>query len=138
MRQLEGLFPSSPRMLRQFAGLWLFVFGLLAYLHGSQAGLDRLTGLWIGLAASVGLAGLVWPRSIRLIYLACVLVTFPLGWCVSQALVALIFWGLFTPLGLIFRLRKRDPLQLRRQPDRTTYWTAPAQPLAVRDYFRQY
>ena len=36
---------------------------------------------------------------------------FPIGWTVSQVMLALMFFGLFTPIGLVFRLIGRDPLQ---------------------------
>ena len=36
---------------------------------------------------------------------------FPIGWTVSQVILAVMFYGLFTPIGLVFRLIGRDPLQ---------------------------
>lgn len=39
---------------------------------------------------------------------------------VSWLLLGLVYFGVFTPLGLIARLCGRDPLQLRRRPGRTT------------------
>ena len=38
---------------------------------------------------------------------------FPIGWTVSLVLLGLVYYGLFTPIGLVFRLVGRDALQLR-------------------------
>ena len=40
---------------------------------------------------------------------------FPIGWTVSQVILLLMFYGLFTPIGLVFRLIGRDPLQRARR-----------------------
>jgi predicted acyltransferase len=49
-----------------------------------------------------------------------------LGFVVSQAMgfVALVFFFLFilTPVGFILRLAGKDPLQLKRPADATTFW----------------
>jgi hypothetical protein len=51
------------------------------------------------------------------------------GFQVSRALgwfaLSLIFWLVVTPLGLILRGVGHDPLQLRRDPQRRSYWRAP-------------
>ena len=54
----------------------------------------------------------------RLIYVGWMVLAFPIGWTVSQVMLALMFFGLFTPIGLVFRLIGRDPLQ-RTRPART-------------------
>ena len=43
---------------------------------------------------------------------------FPIGWTVSQVMLAMMFFGLFTPIGLVFRLIGRDPLHRARPPGR--------------------
>ena len=40
---------------------------------------------------------------------------FPIGWTVSQVILLLMFYGLFTPIGLVFRLIGRDPLHRARR-----------------------
>ena len=59
----------------------------------------------------------------RPIYVGWMVLAFPIGWTVSQAMLALMFYGLFTPIGLLFRLIGRDPLQLSRRSGLETYWT---------------
>jgi len=126
----------STRMLRQFAALWV-VFGcILAWRLGAMAGSEA--GLTVvALALIIGLPGLIWPRTIRRPFLAMFLLTFPIGWVVSHVVLTALYYLVFTPLGLAFRLTGRDALVLRR-PARPSHWV-PRQPAAAADrYFRQF
>ena len=57
------------------------------------------------------------PEWLRSIYVGWMVLAFPIGWTVSQVMLAVMFFGLFTPIGLVFRLIGRDPLQRARQPE---------------------
>jgi hypothetical protein len=62
----------------------------------------------------------------------------PLGWTFSHILLAAIYYLLFTPLGLLMRLRGHDPMQRRIDPAAASYWLArPPAPDPSR-YFRQF
>ena len=108
-----------PRMLRQFAGAWLVVFTAFALKSGVMQ--STHAGLVLGGLALIGVAGLVAPRSVRALFVVASVVAFPIGWMVSQLVLALMFYGVLTPLALWFRLRGRDPLQLRKR-ERPTFW----------------
>jgi len=45
-----------------------------------------------------------------------------LGRVVSPIALGILFYAVFTPIGLIMRLAGKDPLLLRREPGATTYW----------------
>lgn len=51
-----------------------------------------------------------------------------LGRVVSSLALAVLFFGLFVPLGWIMRLAGQRPLRLRREPDAATYWIERAPP----------
>lgn len=105
----------TPAVLRQFAALWLaLVAGLACWRLGP------LHVATLALAA-VGVAGLMWPPSVRWLFVALVIVTSPIGWLVSRGLLACLYFGFITPLALVFRLSGRDALLLRRA-ERETYW----------------
>jgi hypothetical protein len=122
-------------MLRQFAGAWLVFFTALAL----KAGVLRSTKVgWLlaGLAL-IGGMGLVAPRSVRALFVVASAVAFPIGWLVSQLVLALMFFGVLTPLALWFRLRRRDPLQLRKR-SAPTFWIDRGPPLPPERYLKQF
>lgn len=63
---------------------------------------------------------------------------FPIGWVVSHVLMAVVFFGLFTLIGFLFRLVGRDPLMLRRPVNQASYWLPKARVEDKRRYFRQF
>jgi hypothetical protein len=137
MRWSDIPFSPNDRLLRQFAGLWLAFFGGFAAWQGLMRG-HPLAAAALGTAAVVvGVLGLVRPQAIRPIFVGWMVLAFPIGWTVSLVLLGLVFYGLFLPLGLAFRLMGRDALSLRPSPALATYWTAKKQPVDVRRYFRQ-
>ena len=137
MQWSDVSFTPSSRMLRQFAGLLIVVFGGIAVWYGvhGQVGLAVTCG---AVAAVMGPIGLVAPQAIRLIFVAWMVLVFPIGWTVSRVLLALLFYLVFTPLGLVFRLIGRDPLHLKSQVHRASYWTPKKQPTEMRSYLRQF
>ncbi len=75
---------------------------------------------------------------IKPIYLGMVLLTFPIGWAVSHLVMVLFYYGIITPVALLFRLLNRDPLCRKCEPDADTYWLRYKQKRSTRDYFRQF
>ena len=138
MRWSDIPFSPPPRMLRQFAGLWLVFFGGFAAWEGFARGRAGVAAVLGVLAIVVGVAGLIDPRLIRPIFVGWMVLAFPIGWTVSLLMLGLIYYGLFLPLGLFFRLTGRDALAIRHRPDASTYWTPKPAPTDVRRYFRQY
>lgn len=51
-----------------------------------------------------------------------------LGNLVGPVAAAVLFYGVFTPLGIIMRLAGKDPLRLKLDPDARTYWIQRAPP----------
>ena len=89
------------------------------------------------LAVLFGAVGIVRPVLLRSVFVASLIITFPLGWLISRTLLCALFFTIFTPLGLVFQLFGRDALGLRYKPERTTYWTDKTSSRDVRGYFRQ-
>lgn len=137
MQWSDVIAKPTPKLLRQFAGLWLIVFPLLAAVRVWRGHADNWA---IGLAVVgvvVGLLGLVKPEAMRPIYSGWMLAAFPIGWTVSQLMLLVLFYLVFTPVGLVFRLMRRDALNLRRR-DVTSYWAVKPRAARAEDYFRQF
>jgi len=133
----EGHSPVTSRVLRQFAAMWVVLFAALAYGKGFLPEDPVRAAIFGGLAVVPGLLGLLFPAVIRPVFVFLTAVTFPIGLVVSWLLLGLVYYGILTPVGLIFRLIGRDALSRRFQADVPTYWCAKPQPADVRSYFRQ-
>jgi hypothetical protein len=122
-----GLFPlgtkPTARVLRQFAAAWLIFFLALAANQIWRRG-HVSAGLVLGGVALIGIAGLIKPNSLRLLFLAASIAAYPIGWLVSAVALAVMFYVIVTPLAFFWRIRGRDLLQLRAKSGQTSYWIA--------------
>ena len=138
--QWSDITKAPPRKtLRQFAGLFLVFFVALGVSRAFRAGAWSAFDVILAAAGMViGLLGLIRPGAIRWIFTGWMIAVFPIGWTVSNLMLALLFYGLFTPVAAVFKIIKRDALR-RKRPGRTdTFWTAKPQPTDSRDYLRQF
>jgi hypothetical protein len=124
-------------MLREFSGLWIVFFGGIAAWKAAAVGPTNLVYALAGLALGVGVLGLANPRRVGPIYVGWMILASPAAWLISHALLAVLFFVIFLPIGLLFRLIGRDPLMLKK-PAGDTYWTAKPGTMRDSQYFRQY
>jgi len=128
----------TPKVLRQFSAAWLIFFLALGARQYLARG-HHQTGLALGaLALIVGSLGLFKPAAVRWLFVTCMVLAFPIGWLISQIMLALMFYGLLTPIAFLFRIRGRDLLSRKPAPHRSSFWTPKPTPDDVRTYFRQY
>jgi len=124
----------SDRQLRQFGIVSLVAFPLLAWLW--KASLAVVVGF--GLAgAGLALLGLTFPRALKPIFLGLMLVSLPIGLVVGEAAMLVIYYGVFLPIGLVFRILGRDSLEMRFDRQAVTYWRPKPQPRGPASYYRQ-
>ena len=136
MRWQDVPFSPPTRTLRWFAALWLMFSAALGCHHWRQ-GPGPLA--WASLAlGGVGLVGLCKPPLLRPVFVGAMVLTFPIGWLTSHAVLAALYYGLLTPLGLTFRLIGRDNLGLRFEPETPSYWEEKPAVHHARRYFRQF
>jgi hypothetical protein len=128
----------SRNTLRQFAGLCLVFFTGLALWQALARGRIGLGLVFAALALSIGPLGLIRPEWVRPVYVGWMRVTFPIGWLISQFVLAVIFFGLLAPVGVVFRLAGRDPLNRTRRPGQDTYWAPKPSPVDLHRYFKQF
>lgn len=131
--------PWNPptRTLRQFAGLWLLVFLVLACWQMTQHGWTVVTGCCV-LAGLFGPVGLWRPRLFRSVFVGSLVLTFPIAWVVSRLSLVLMYFLIVTPLGWGLRRLGHDPLRLRQKGTELSYWE-PLSPVPdVSRYLRQY
>ena len=124
----------------------LLVFGLLLGPFVALLGLvlERKLGApgaarlaWIAGGTIVALFAVV-PRARRPIYLGWIYATYPIGWVVSNVLLAVIYYLVFTPLGWLLRAAGRDPMTSRFDRSAASYWVEHDPEQDPRRYLRQY
>lgn len=138
MKWSDISFTPSATTLRQFAGLCLVFFGGLAIWYGFFRDSPLIGSVLAVLALTIGPLGLVRPALIRPIFVGWMIIAFPIGWTVSRILLALIYYGVFTPIGLFLKLIGRDVLARSQQPTRDSYWETKPMPATLHSYFRQF
>ncbi len=127
----------STRQLLVFALAWLAFAGLLGWTQWSRAHSGAAFTCW-ALALGVPAAGAVWREGLRRLYVGLAYATFPIGYVVSAVALAVIYYAVLTPLGLILRVGRHDPLQRRSGARADSYWHRRPGPRTPASYFRQH
>ena len=138
MQWSEVTKPPAPKVLRQFGALCLVLPIVFSGWRAWRGQVDAWTLGVLGAGVIVGAIGLVRPMAIRYLFTGWMIVAFPIGWTVSKIVLGLLFFGMFTPVALLFRLSRRDALRLRRPGQGGSLWADKPSPGSVRDYFRQF
>jgi hypothetical protein len=147
MRMIElDLHPDRDR-LRQFGWVALAAFGLLGawvLWRGHLFGIDLdgtrgnvAIGLWSAASISA-LFSLIWPSGNRVLYVLLTVIAFPIGTVISYVLMAFLFYVVITPVGLWFRVVRRDVLDRRFEPKAKSYWSDHRSPDGLQRYFKQF
>ncbi|HVM38204.1 MAG TPA: SxtJ family membrane protein [Sphingomicrobium sp.] len=89
------------------------------------------------LAAAAALAAVLKPNLLAPLNKAWMMLGMALGAIVSPIVLAILFFGLFTPLALLLRLLGRDELRLRRAANGAGYWRLRQPPGPEPDSFRR-
>lgn len=131
-------FHPTGKALRQFAAAWLVFFLAVGTYQYVVRGHQRWGLTLILLAIAVSVLGLVRPAAVRWIFVGWMVLAFPIGWLLSQIMLLLLFYGVITPVALLFRFRGRDMLRSKPAPNRPTYWLPKQTPQDVTSYFHQY
>lgn len=131
--------------LRRFA--WSLVIGfpciaLVLFLGNWVAGRampePRFFLVLGGAGIAAGLVCLAAPSVARPAYFVWYALAACIGLVMANLLFALLFYGLFTPLGLFMRVIGRDALNLRWRRGSATYWLNAPPPPPASQYFNQY
>jgi hypothetical protein len=125
------------RTLRWFAGLQFAFFCVIAWLWRASLGPMGTTLLVLASVITGGI-GLARPAWIRLVYVGWMVAVFPIGWVMSHVLLAVIYFVVLTPIALLVRWRRGDPLHRQFDAAAPTYWTPRRPAENTERYFRQY
>ncbi len=129
----------TKKQLKQFGFVWLgflTLFGVIAWLKLDAPTLAK--ALWV-LAVVVPVVGWSVPAFMRLVFVGMSYLAWPIGFVVSHVVLALVYYLVFMPIGLVMRVFGYDPMKRRFDPEAATYWIE-RDPKAseAKRYFRQF
>lgn len=130
--------------LRQFGWIALAGFGVIGLLLAHRLGCFGGRGSWAwptviwGFAVVCPMLGYVSPQLLRVIYVAMMAIALPIGIVVSTTLLICLFFLMFVPLALWFRLLRRDELKLRWNEQASSYWIPIEGQRSPASYYRQF
>jgi hypothetical protein len=118
-----GELDTSTKALRAFGWqiglIVLAIAGGLAWYWGE---FGPIVLALLGFGGVLLVLGLTIPTALRSLYKGWMGVTLVLGFVMSHVLLAIVFFGLVTPIGLVMRLFGHDPLGRKVAPPEGTYW----------------
>ena len=129
----------TARELRQFSCIWFPVF--CAIVGGlCMARFDASASAYAVWATGTVIAfvGFLWPTAVKPLFLALSYFTYPIGLLVSYILLAVLFYLVVTPIGLLLRLMGRDPLGSKRTPSQPSHWVERREDRTIKRYFQQF
>ena len=127
------------KQLNQFGFIWLgflTLFGAIVFFKLGEPTVAKV--LWV-LAVVVPVVGWSVPAFMRLVFVGMSYLAWPIGFVVSHVVLALVYYLVFMPIGLVMRVIGYDPMKRRFDPEAATYWIE-RDPKAseAKRYFRQF
>jgi len=139
MALVEMNWKPSRKVLRDFGAIALIMLILIA---GLLSWKGMMSSQWALVLGSLGLLIFILSRvSVELVkpvYIVLLLITLPIGWVVSHLVMAIFYYGILTPVGLLFRLVRQDPLNRRFDPQAKSYWVPHRKADTSKRYFNQF
>lgn len=129
----------TARDLEQFATMWFPAFCALVSVWTYRGAGSVVWPSLIGVVAvAVAVVGAIKPLALRPVFVGWITATYPIGWVVSHAILAAVFFLAVTPIGILRRTIGGDPLTRRFDRGARTYWVPrTGNPESAR-YFRQF
>ena len=131
------------RKLREFGWISLAGFAVIGLVLGWKFDWIRngewlVPGIFFGLGLLSAVVAMIEPLLLKPSYWLLTAIAAVIGPIVATLVLGLIFFLMFLPIGLVFAIRGRDELRLKRDRQARSYWL-PADPgQAPARYFRQY
>lgn len=125
----------TERQLCQFGCLAVPCLPILVWLWGGDI---RFIAVALFTGAALAMIAWVRPRWLTPVFVSLSLLSFPIGVVVSEILLLLIFFCVFTPIGLLFRVIRRDTMRQCFDWSMTSYFMPCRPERDVAQYYRQF
>ncbi|MBC8375074.1 MAG: hypothetical protein H8E26_03445 [FCB group bacterium] len=98
-------------------GVFLMLLGLVIYFLSLNYALPL-----VSIGAIILLLGLLVPSLLKPLFIIWMSLALILGFIMTRIILGLIFFLIFSPIGLVFRLIKKDHLDEAIDTDAASYW----------------
>jgi hypothetical protein len=144
MKMVEINWNPEDRILRQFGWLTLVALpcaGWMLMHRPNPLHLDArqqtILLILVGIGVAAAVVGMFRPRLLKWVFVGACLIALPIGMVVSEVMMLAIYFGVFLPVAVVFRLIGRDALERQIDRKRTTYWQPKEISGKADSYFRQ-
>ena len=122
---------------RHFGYLFVAVFFILGSYCLYKGYESKLTAICFGLASVLGLISWLKPSLLMHLNIAWYKLGHLIGLVVTPIVLGIIFYGFFTPVAVLSRLRGRDILNLKQNKHVQSYWVDREYPELKSDSFKK-
>lgn len=112
----------SQKELAWFGLMFLAFFGLIGGVVWWRFDAPNVAYILWGVAAVIVAAYYAVPALRKPIYLGWLYAAFPIGWVISHLVMGIIYYLVFTPIALVFKIIGRDALSRSIDKDAKSYW----------------
>jgi hypothetical protein len=124
----------SDRQLRQFGLICVVAAPLVVWLWTRSL---PVVAWGCAIGTVCGVMALLAPRLLKPVFVGLSVLTIPIGLIVGELMMLMIYFGMFLPMAIVFRILGRDALQRKLPENASSFWQKRAQPSGVRRYYRQ-
>ena len=107
--------------LRQFGIALGIILGVIGGIHMLKGHVHAYPWFFWFAVASL-LLGAVFPIVLKPLFIIFTKVAHAIGWFNTRVILIVVYYVLLTPIGLIMRILRKDPLDRKIDKNKETYW----------------
>lgn len=138
MGMIEVKTDFTKRELMWFGPLMALFAGIIGWILMSQFQLTEVAyGVWIAAAVLIAFYYVAPPLQAS-IFRGWMYAVMPIGWVISHVLLGAIYYLLVTPIGLLMKVCRYDPMHRTFDRSANSHWIERNTDRDKRSYFKQY
>ncbi len=118
--------------LRQFGIVLGCILGVIGGVHFLK-GHANIYPWFLGFGAAALLTGVLIPRLLRPLFIVFTKMAHAIGWFNTRVILAMVYYFLLSPIGIIMKLFRRDPLARKVESNAESYWIKRVEETATKE-----